>query len=300
MLRAQRKSARDMKTLTVMTPTYNRRELLKNAYRSLAGQTCDDFVWMIVDDGSTDGTEDEVKNFISEGIVDIIYIRKENGGKHTAINRAYEEVNTELIAVTLDSDDTFLPNAVEEILSAYNKTEKKYDGYVFLYKSIPAKIDSDLEVMSWQKAVSEGHFSGETVIVLKTEYAKKNPFPVYEGEKFCTEGLVWLRMTEPFYWDHIPICTGEYRSDGYSQNIIKFFAENPKSFMEYNKLRLSLWKGLSKRIKYAAYYDGFSMLAHEKGFIGNSPSKGLSLLALPAGVAFYLMLKMKRKQYCYL
>ena len=293
---ARLKNDHYMKTLTVMTPTYNRRELLKNAYRSLAEQTCDDFIWMIVDDGSNDGTEDEVKNFISEGLVDIIYIRKENGGKHTAINRAYEEVNTELIAVTLDSDDIFLPNAVGEILSAYNKTDKKYDGYVFLYKSIPAQIDPDLEVMSWQKAVSEGHFDGETVIVLKSEYARKHPFPVYEGEKFCAEGLVWLKMTEPFYWDHVPVCDGEYRTDGYSRNIIKFFAANPKSFMEYNKLRLSLWKGLAKRLKYAAYYDGFSLLAHEKGFVRRSPSKALSVLALPAGLLFCLILKIKRKQ----
>ena len=296
MPRARLKNGHNMKTLTVMTPTYNRRELLKNAYRSLAEQTCNDFVWMIVDDGSTDGTEDAVKEFISEGIVDIIYIRKENGGKHTAINRAYEEVKTELIAVTLDSDDIFLPNAVCEILSAYNKTGKKYDGYVFLYKSIPAQIDPDLEVMSWQKAVSEGHFFGETVVVLKSEYAKRHPFPVYEGEKFCTEGLLWLTLTEPFYWDHVPVCAGEYRSDGYSRNIIKSFAENPKSFMDYNKLRLSLWKGFAKRFKYAAYYDGFSMLAHEKGFVGSSPSKALSVLALPAGLLFCLILKIKRKK----
>lgn len=294
MPRARLKNVSDMKTLTVMTPTYNRREMLKNAYRSLAEQTCTDFVWMIVDDGSTDGTEEEVKDFISEGTVDIIYIRKENGGKHTAINRAYEEIRTELVALTLDSDDTFLPNAVEKILSAYNKTGKKYDGYVFLYKNIPAQIDPDLEVMSWQKAVSEGHFYGETVIVLKSEYAKKYPFPVYEGEKFCTEGLVWLKMTAPFFWDHDPICSGEYLPDGYSKNIMKVFASNPRSHMAYNDLRLSVWRGFFKRFKFAAYYDGFALLAGEKKFIKRSSSKALTSLALPFGFAFYILLKLKK------
>ena len=282
-----------MKTLTIVTPTYNRAELLKNAYRSLCEQSSDDFVWMIVDDGSTDSTEETVRSFISDGKVDIVYLKQNNGGKHTAVNTAYENVETELIALCLDSDDEYIPTAVEEIVSLFEKTEKKYSGYVFIRTDLSSRVDESLEVMSWQEALSTERFSGETIIVLKSEYAKKFSFPVIEGEKFFTEGCVWLRMTEPFFWSRTNICKGTYHDDGYSKNIIKVFAASPRSHMMYNDLRLSLWKKLSKRLKFAAYYDGFAMLAKEKGFIGKCSSPALAALMMPFGFAFYLLLKIK-------
>ena len=290
----RRANGRIMKTLTIVTPTYNREELLKKAYDSLVGQTCSDFLWLIVDDGSTDGTEDLVRGFIEEGRVRIRYIKKENGGKHTALNVAFKEVETELIALCLDSDDEFTPNAVEEIVSLYNKTEKKYSGYVFIRTDLSSCVDDSLEVMSWQEAVSAERFLGETIIVLKSEYAKKFSFPVIEGEKFFTEGYVWLQMTEPFYWSRTNICRGTYLDDGYSKNIMKVFAASPKSHMMYNDLRLTLWKKPLKRFKFAAYYDGFAMLAREKGFVGKASSKALAALALIPGLIFYIILKRYR------
>ncbi|MBR0302515.1 MAG: glycosyltransferase family 2 protein, partial [Clostridia bacterium] len=120
-----------MKTLTVLTPTFNRAELLRRVYSSMIRQTSDDFVWMIVDDGSTDDTERFVREFIEEGKIEIEYIKKENGGKHTAVNLAISSVKTELIAISLDSDDAFLPDSAERILRVYRETGGAYDGYVF-------------------------------------------------------------------------------------------------------------------------------------------------------------------------
>lgn len=77
-----------MKTLTIFTPTYNRGYILGNAYESLKKQTNKDFIWLIVDDGSTDNTEDIVEKWIEENTIEIRYIKKENGGKHTAYNVA--------------------------------------------------------------------------------------------------------------------------------------------------------------------------------------------------------------------
>ncbi len=73
---------------TVFTPTYNRAHLLENLYNDLKAQTYDfnDFEWLIVDDGSSDSTKELVEKFISENKLNIRYIYKENGGKHTAIN----------------------------------------------------------------------------------------------------------------------------------------------------------------------------------------------------------------------
>ena len=81
---------------TVFTPTFNRKELLRKLYSSLQNQTYGDFEWLIVDDGSTDGTEDRVKEFINEKKLDIRYFHKENGGKQRAYNFGVEKAEGEL------------------------------------------------------------------------------------------------------------------------------------------------------------------------------------------------------------
>lgn len=72
------------KQLTVFTPTYNRAYTLIYSYRSLCNQTSKDFIWMIVDDGSTDNTSDLVDKWKEEGVVDIVYIYQHNAGKQRA------------------------------------------------------------------------------------------------------------------------------------------------------------------------------------------------------------------------
>ena len=72
--------------ITVFTPTYNRGYTLENLFNSLLVQTNKNFEWLIVDDGSTDNTEDLVNRFKDVSSFKIRYIKKKNGGKHTAIN----------------------------------------------------------------------------------------------------------------------------------------------------------------------------------------------------------------------
>ena len=93
-----------MATLTVFTPAYNRAHTLPRTYESLQKQSCKDFVWLIVDDGSKDQTAKLVKEWQQqEKTFEIRYIYKENGGMHTAHNVAYENIDTEL-NVCIDSD----------------------------------------------------------------------------------------------------------------------------------------------------------------------------------------------------
>ena len=71
-----------MQTLTIFTPVYNRIEKISALYKGLCGQEDKDFVWLIVDDGSTDGTEAVVKTWMKEAVLCIRYLKQENGGKH--------------------------------------------------------------------------------------------------------------------------------------------------------------------------------------------------------------------------
>ena len=85
-----------MVLLTVFTPAYNRAHTLPRTYESLREQDCKDFIWLIVDDGSTDETADMVKRWKKEeNGFEIQYIYKENGGMHTAHNTAYANIHTD-------------------------------------------------------------------------------------------------------------------------------------------------------------------------------------------------------------
>ena len=93
-----------MATLTVFTPSYNRAYTLNKCYESLKRQTSQDFIWLIIDDGSSDNTKELVDKWIKEDKINIKYIYQKNQGMHGAHNTAYENIDTEL-NVCIDSDD---------------------------------------------------------------------------------------------------------------------------------------------------------------------------------------------------
>lgn len=286
-----------MKTLSIITPTYNRRELLKGAYESLKAQTSKDFVWLIIDDGSTDETEKVIESFIGEGLVEIEYYKKENGGKHTAVNLALDKVKTPFAMLSLDSDDKLKPEAVE-IVNRELKLHPESKGAVFMKedergKSYTEFINPVLEVASWRDAVCKEYFSGEALLVLESEYIKNYRYPVIEGEKFFTEGYVYLQLSEPLYWSRKSIYIAEYLNEGYTKNIVSLFLENPKSYAMYNDLRCKTFGKFTKRFKYAAYYDAFSILSAKKHFIRDASRPILSFFALLPSLAFIIAVKFK-------
>ena len=125
--------------ITVFTPTYNRAHLLERLHESLCKQTFHDFEWVIVDDGSTDGTislfqrnnnnngnsvDSHCPTFNSQFSIPnsfkIRYFYQENGGKHRAINRGVKEARGELFLI-LDSDDSLPPHSLETIDRYYQQ-----------------------------------------------------------------------------------------------------------------------------------------------------------------------------------
>lgn len=122
-----------MQAVTILTPTYNRKENLKKLYASLCEQASKSFCWLVVDDGSIDGTEDLVRLWKTEADFPLRYLYKENGGKHTALNMGIGLIETELTFI-VDSDDWLPENAVEIILKYHEKYRKMEGlcGYSFL------------------------------------------------------------------------------------------------------------------------------------------------------------------------
>ena len=114
-----------MVLLTVFTPTYNRAHTLPEAYCSLKAQTSKNFLWLIVDDGSTDRTAALVSAWMqAEKAFTIRYLYRPNGGMHAAHNTAYAHIETEL-NLCLDSDDRLAKDAVEQIEKRWAQIKSK-------------------------------------------------------------------------------------------------------------------------------------------------------------------------------
>jgi len=105
-------------TFTVFTPTFNRSASIHRVYESLQSQTFHDFEWLIVDDGSEDDTADLVGNWTKEADFPIEYMKQSHAGKHIAWNHALQKARGRFFIIA-DSDDGFVPNALERLLEVW-------------------------------------------------------------------------------------------------------------------------------------------------------------------------------------
>lgn len=212
-----------MKELTVFTPTYNRATTLERAYKSLENQTSKEFIWLIIDDGSTDDTEKVVAEFKKNATFGIEYYKKENGGRHTAVNYSYQFLKTKYV-VTLDSDDELLPNAVEKMLKTWNTIpiedyerfwcitgrEMDADTGCLVGKPFPHGINQ-LKGKKQRRAIMK--CSGEKHCCRKVSIHIKYPFPEFSDTKFITENVVWGKINRKYDQYCVNDMYGKYYTD---------------------------------------------------------------------------------------
>lgn len=289
-----------MKKLTVFTPTFNRAYCLEQCYKSLTQQTSKDFVWLIIDDGSSDDTKELVDKWISENRIQIQYQWQENQGMHGAHNRAYELITTEL-NVCIDSDDYMPDDAVEKILSFWKKYgSDKISGIIGLdaYTNgeiIGSKLPIEMESTLFDLYSKHG-VTGDKKLVYRTELTKKFCYPIFGNEKYVGLAYKYYKIDESFKMllMNDVICIVEYLPDGSSMNMLKQYRENPKGFAFYRKELMKLpFASLKFKFRQAVHYVSSSLLMKNRNFINHSPSKGLTVLALPFGFLLYLYITTK-------
>ena len=278
----------DQINLTIFTPAYNRAELLPVLYQSLQQQTDHRFEWLIVDDGSSDHTRELVEGWLEvQNPFPIRYYRQENGGKHTAINRGAAMAHGELFFI-VDSDDTLPPHSVETTLRWAN--------------TLPADAIETfcgvcgLKAYSAEKAVGES-FDGEWIDctclerercgirgdkaeVFFTELLRRYPFPVFEGERFVTEAVVWDRMARDGYrlryFNEITyLC--DYLEGGLTNQGMALYFRNPKGYGLYLRQCREFGK-FAQPVQ--TYYEIQCFLAWRKTMSMKQISQ---LLGIPAG-----------------
>lgn len=236
-----------MYAITILTPTYDRKENLKQLYASLCEQTEKGFCWLVVDDGSTDGTEEQVGKWKEEADFSIQYLFKENGGKHTARNAGIDRIETELTFI-VDSDDRLPENAVEIILSyheRYRGTEGLC-GYSFLRFYPDGRVNEafypqDEWIDTYVNARINAGIAGDKAEIFYTDVLKKYPFPVFEGEKFVPEDLIWVQMSGPYKMVHINQCVyiSDYLEGGLTRSGKRMKIRSPKAMTERARLYLN-------------------------------------------------------------
>lgn len=224
--------------ITVFTPTYNRAYILNNLYQSLRRQTCHDFEWLIVDDGSADDTEVLVQGWMAEeNAFSIRYHKQENGGKHRAINKGLELAAGKLF-FTVDSDDYLTDDAIEKVLrwEAELPAGGNYCGFAGNLGTAPGETPNrlfDAPCFDGSALDRYGIVDGERAMVFYTDIHRNYPYPQYPGEKFMTEAVTWNRMAHDgykmrFYNDIIWIY--EYQADGLTKAGNSIFQRNPYGY----------------------------------------------------------------------
>jgi len=285
-----------MEKITIFTPTYNRAYILPNLYKSLLGQTNKCFVWIIVDDGSTDQTKQLVQQWIDKSCFKIEYYKQSNQGKSMAHNKGVSLTKTELFTC-VDSDDYLSTDAIENILSLWEKAGGakcvgilSYKGYAN-GKFITEISDKKCSRTTLRVAYLKHGLIGDTMLIYKTNVISRFKFPNFGGEKFVPEAYLYdqidqvgelLILRKTLYY-----C--QYLTDGYTSNIAKLLANNPQGYLAYIKQRLCMDVGLMDRITDTIRYTAMCCtISDAKSTILNSTYPFLTFITYPLGYVFYL------------
>ena len=293
--------------VSIITPTYNRRSLLKKLCKSIVENLKYnvDIEWVIIDDGSADDTRGSVQRYPKE--LDIKYFYQENQGKMAALNNGIAKCTGDLI-IEMDSDDTFTKDAMDLIKIAYEQSKNEEDIYAlcFLkYDNFGNNIGKDFE--SIKTTMFDLYFkkgeSGEKALVFFADKRKEFTYKIEEGERFVTEARMFHKMDLKYkikcYNEPIMLC--EYQQEGYSKNITEIFEKNPKGYYEYFKEMFSQdMEGMlfKKRMYIVKHYILFSYLCKQKNIL--APVKGkmnkflIALLYVPGVLKTKFMFKKKK------
>lgn len=292
--------------LTIFTPTYNRAHTLPRLYESLKAQTCKDFEWLVVDDGSSDNTsvlleewQRADKNFI------VRYLKVENGGKNRAINIGLKYARGQYFMI-LDSDDMLTADSVEFVCKKMPEVEADnafigISGKKADYRTgLPIGVEADLyseEGFTDCNNLERIQFGlhRDMAEVFFTDKIRQYEFKVWQGEKFTPEEVVWNQMALDGYrlrWYNKITYLCEYQHGGLSDSTWSLLRDNPMGYAMMFDQRLLIDKSMRGLLDNSIQYNTCCILAGEIGMIAKSKRPWLTLTLFPAA----LLLSYRRKK----
>ena len=293
-----------MATITIFTPAYNRAHTIGRTYESLCRQTCNDFEWLVIDDGSVDNTRELVEGWISEGKISIRYIYQKNQGMHGAHNTAYDNITTEL-NTCIDSDDYMPDDAVEKIVGFWKSLSEeqrdRHAGIIGLdiddkYKKVIGRGFSEGLKETTLSAYYNNGGVGDKKLVYRTDVVNKYPrYPIFEGERYVGLAILYTMIDQDYKLLVLnePLVVVDYQLDGSSFNMYKQYWNNPRGFSYLRKMDMMYAPSLKRKFVVCIHYVSSSIRCGNKHFLRESPAPLLTILAIPLGVLLYLFIKYK-------
>lgn len=310
-----------MKTLTVFTPTYNRVDLISRGYEALCRQSCHDFKWLIIDDGSNDKTGELVRSWMSvdtikcadggfEGFskeapwLKIRYCYKENGGLHTGYNKAAELMDTE-ICVCIDSDDYMPDDAVEIIIKKWAKyNDGKIAGLIGLdYLVDGTRLGCELpegkHIHCIQLCQDKRYQFDKKIVIRGDLFKMEAPQPTYNGERNFNPMYMILKVDQhaPFVLINNNLCFVDYQPTGMAANIFKQYVNSANSFCALRCLYMSLnYTSLMFRMRNLLHLSSSVILAGNLKWLNKCRYPITGYLMLPFGflLSRYILYKSRK------
>ena len=291
-----------MPTITIFTPTYNRAYSLHLCYESLCRQTSKDFQWLVIDDGSTDGTRNLVDGWKKEGRVPITYHYQGNQGMHGAHNAAYRLIDTEL-NTCIDSDDYMPDDAVEKIVTFWRKHgSREVAGIIALDVDFNGQMIGTKFPDGMERTTLGGFYNhggrGDKKLIYRTEVICNYPeYPLFKGEKYVSLAYKYELIDQDYELlvMNEPVCRVNYQPDGSTMNMYRQYVRNPQGFAFIRRQSMVLAPTAKRRFIEAVHYVASSIMLRNSRFIKESPRPWLVASAAPLGLLWYGYIRWKTK-----
>ncbi|MDD3304289.1 MAG: glycosyltransferase family 2 protein [Clostridia bacterium] len=238
--------------ITIFTPTYNREKYVENIYKSLICQEDKGFIWLIIDDGSTDNTKNMIEKMQQKKEIKIEYYYQKNQGKHMAYNNAVTKCHTEYM-ICLDSDDILSSDAIKTLNENVKNISADIWALVGPRVHENGVLESNWNIKSNQKIKLQDIYQkckyiGETYLLLNMKIVKNFLFPKFDDEKLVPENVIYDKMDDKYFVMTMDkkIYISDYQIDGYTQNEFRTF---------YNSIKGTCYSNLIKASSCSAKYS---------------------------------------------
>ena len=219
-----------MTELTIFTPVYNRKLELIRLYDSLCQQTNLNFIWLIVDDGSTINLKNTISEFIKTAPFKIEYHYQINQGKHCAFNKAIDKVDTSYL-MCVDSDDILSKNAVQLIYDNIPLVEQEKLIGIISPRNKKLDLKTNKKFVKLVEIIASFNKPVELAIIHKTSVLKKFSFPVFKHEKFFSEEYLYNKLDNigNYLYVPTPFYYFEYLEGGLTKTINQNWVNSPNA-----------------------------------------------------------------------
>ena len=277
--------------ITVFTPTFNRAALLPRVFAALLNQTVLDFEWIVIDDGSTDNTENVVLNFKESSPFEIVYRKQSNKGKVRSINEALKIARGHFFLV-LDSDDWCEPHAFQRFVDVWQELGSEQSKYCSI-SSLKMLEDGSLVGEDFSRLGNNNKsyvdrfnlaIKGDKWECIVTSIHKKFLYELASNEKYMAPEYAWLKMGQFYKTIFLNEALGiiEYQHNGITKNNILHRASNPNSACYFYMLGEDCAVGISMKMRMSVNLARFSL--HSRNF---NRAKNYKLLGGVLGTFFY-------------